>query len=122
MIACSCKVCLANCVCRCTLLFADVFKSGVQVPINYITATVSERKANKSIRGMAGNKRLQIIEEMQCNEKTIASKLRYLQGTTPPPAPLVADAGRQPSEKAPLPVLQSSSDDDSDEHEVAACS
>ncbi len=32
LVACSCKVCLTNCVCRCTFLFAAIFRSNVRVP------------------------------------------------------------------------------------------
>jgi hypothetical protein len=43
----------------------------VLFPIEYIAATVPERKASKAIqvRCMAGKNTLQIIEEMKCDEK-----------------------------------------------------
>jgi hypothetical protein len=117
-VACSCKVCLTNCVCRCTLLFAAIFRPEVRVPDEYIAATVPERKQCKSIRGTAGKKRLRIMEERKCDEKKIDSKIKYMKGTTPVAAAPEA-AGK--SWRQPSPVMPSDTDD-SDEPEVAVSS
>ncbi len=118
--SCSCKVCLANYVCRCTLLLAAIFRPEVRVPEEYIADTVPEWKQCKSIRGTAGKKRLQIMEERKCDEKKIDSKIKYMKDTTPVAAPPQA-AGK--SWRQPLQVMPSDSDtDNSDEPEVAVSS
>ena len=44
---------------------------------------ISESKKCKSVKGTAGRKLLRILEELQCNQKKIESKVGYLEGTTP---------------------------------------
>jgi hypothetical protein len=113
-ISCSCKTCLSNCVCRCTLLFGAVFRPAVCVPEDYIAATVPQQKACRSIQGTAGRKRLLIMEELKCNEKIVDSKIKYMQGTLPVALPKAGKPLCQPS-----PILPSSSDSE-EETEVAA--
>ncbi len=82
-------------MCRCTLLFTSLFDPEVRVPADYIAATISERKKCKSVKGNTGRKRLRVLEEQQCNQKKIDSKVGYLEGTTPTktnPAPETDDA------------------------------
>jgi hypothetical protein len=87
----------------------------------YITANVPELKASKSFLGTAGRKNLLIMEELKCDETEIDSEVKYLQGISP--AALLAaprEAGVQPRRR--LPVMPSTSDDDSGKPEVAASS
>jgi hypothetical protein len=84
-LSCTCRVCFGNCVRKHTLLFVSLFKPEVRVPDSWITATPSLRKKCKSIKGTAGRKRLRLIEERQCDEKSIYSKVSFLKGSVPPP-------------------------------------
>ena len=98
-VSCSCKTCLNNCVCRCTLLFGALFRPEIRVPDDYVAATVPQRKACRSIRGLAGKKRQRIIEDLKSNEKIVDSKIKYMKSTIEPP-------------HLPSPVLPSDSDDE----------
>ena len=75
LIACTCKVCFPNCVCQCTVLLASLFNPDIRVLPEYIPATVSLRKQCRSLQGTAGRKRMRLLEEAKCNEKTIDSKV-----------------------------------------------
>ncbi len=55
----------------------------IRVPADHIAVTISGRKKCKSAKGKADRKRLRILEEQQCNQKKIDSKVGYLEGTTP---------------------------------------
>ena len=85
-LSCTCCVCFGNCVCKHTLLFVSLFKPEVRVPDSWIAATPSLRKKCKSIKGTAGRRRLRLIEERQCDEKSIDSKVSFLKGSAPPPS------------------------------------
>ncbi len=98
-VSCSCKTCLNNCVCRCTLLFGALFRPEIRVPDDYIAATVPQRKACRSIRGLAGKKRHRIMEDLKFNEKIVDSMIKYMKSTIEPP-------------RLPSPVLPSDSDDE----------
>ncbi len=52
---------MSNCVCRCKLRFEAMFRPEILVLADYIAATVPEWKACRSIKGMAGRKRLKIM-------------------------------------------------------------
>jgi hypothetical protein len=84
-LSCTCRVCFGNCVCKHTLLFVSLFKPEVRVPDFWIAATPSLRKKCKSIKGTAGRRRLRLIEEGQCDEKSIDSKVSFLKGSAPHP-------------------------------------
>ncbi len=82
-------------MCRCTLLCASLFNLEIRVPADNIGATISERKKCKSVKGAAGWKRMRILEEQQCNQKKIDSKVVFLKGTMlikTNPAPKTDDA------------------------------
>jgi hypothetical protein len=83
-LSCTCRVCFGNCVCKHTLLFVSLFKQEVRLPDSWIAATPSLRKKCKSIMGTAGRRRLCLIEERQCDEKSIDSKVSFLKCSTPP--------------------------------------
>ncbi len=68
------------CVCKHSLLFVSLFKPEVRMPDSWITPTPSLRKKCKSIKGTAGRRRLRLIEERQCDEKSIDSKVTFLKG------------------------------------------
>jgi hypothetical protein len=55
----------------CTLLFGAMFRPEIRVQADYTAATVSERKACRSIKSSAARKRLKIMEELKCNEKIV---------------------------------------------------
>jgi hypothetical protein len=87
---CSCKVCLLNCICRDTILFAFLFDPDVRVPADWVTATVSTRAQNKAIGGSAGRKWHWLKEIRACNEKAMdpkVNRVKYLRATAPPAAP-----------------------------------
>jgi hypothetical protein len=90
----------AHCCCWHSLLYASLFYPEVCVPKDYIAATVDLRKKRKSLKGMAGRKRLSIMKAMVCDEKEVASKVRYMRPTA------AADAGMV------LPPVVFPSDDD----------
>jgi hypothetical protein len=75
----TCRVCFGNCVCKHSLLFVLLFKPEVRVPDSWIAATPSLRKKCNSIKGTAGRRRLRLIEERKCDEKSIDSKVTFLQ-------------------------------------------
>ncbi len=115
-LSCTCRVCFGNCVCKHTLLFVSLFKPEVRVPDSWIAATPSLRKKCKYIKGTAGRRRLRLIEERQCDEKSIDSKVSFLKGSAPPPLPT---RGLDPSSAAelriPSPVLPSTTSSESDD-------
>ena len=108
-IVCTCKVYFPNCVCQCTILLASLYNPDIRVPAQYIAATVSLRKAFRSLQGTAGRKRLQLIEAAKCDEKKIDSKVAYMTGTKPSKPPT-----QEPARKLviPAPVSPSASDSD----------
>ena len=90
-----------------------LFDPEVQVPKGYVGATVSERKQYKKIGGLAGRRKMRILEKRQDDEKVIHSKAL---AETPPPA---AEAGPSPRDKAaafivPEAVLPTDDDEDDD--------
>ena len=110
---CSCKTNFGHCVCGDTLLFVSLFVPKVQVPKGYIGATVSERKQCKKIGGLAGRRKMRVLEERKDDEKVIHSRAVLL-AETPPPA---AEAGPSQRDKAlivPEAVLPTD-DEDNDE-------
>jgi hypothetical protein len=114
-VSCSCKTNFAHCVCADTLLFVSLFKPTVQVPKEYVGATVSERKQCKKVCGLAGRRERRVLEERQDDEKVIHSKALNL-AEMPPPA---AEAGPSPRDKdaafiVPEAVLPSDDDEDGD--------
>jgi hypothetical protein len=110
-LSCTCRVCFGNCVCKHSLLFVSLFKPEVRVPDFWIAATPSLRKKCKSIKGTAGRKRPRLVEERQCDEKSINSK-----GSGPP---LIPTSGRDPGPAdelcIPSPLLTSSTSSESDD-------
>jgi hypothetical protein len=84
-LSCTCLFCFGKCVCKHTLLFMSLFKPEVRVPDSWITATPSLWKKCKSLKGTAGCRRLRLIEQRKCYEKSIDSKVTFLQGSAPPP-------------------------------------
>ncbi len=90
-VGCTCAGCFAHYLCKCTLLFASLFRQDLRVPADYIAATVSLRKQCKSIKGTTGRKRMRIIKERKCDEKKIDSKVWYLTGTMPPKSPFAQE-------------------------------
>jgi hypothetical protein len=114
-VSCSCKTNFAHCVCADTLLFVSLFKPTVQVPKEYVGATVSERKQCKKVGGLAGRRKRRVLKERQYDEKVIHSKALLLAETQPP----AAEAGPSPREKAeafivPEAVLPTDDDNDDD--------
>jgi hypothetical protein len=113
-IGCTCKQCkvfFPNRVMH--HLFASLFNQAIQVPVDFIAATVSGRKRCKTIKGTAGWKRMRIIAENKCNEKKIDSKVGYFMGTKP-----CESYAREPEPVIPEPVLPSSLNNDDDEIQV----
>jgi hypothetical protein len=102
--------------CKHSLLFVSLFKPEVRVPDSWITATPSLRKKCKSIKGTAGRRRLRLIEERQCDEKCIDSKVTFLNGSAPP---LIPTRGLDPVPAAelriPSPLQPSSTSSESDD-------
>jgi hypothetical protein len=72
--SCTCPGIYAHGCCWHSLLYASLFNPEVCVPDDYIAATVDLRKKRKSLKGMAGRKRLSIMKAMACDEKEVASK------------------------------------------------
>ncbi len=81
----TCCVCFGNCLCKHSLLFVSLFKPEVRVPDSWITATPSLQKKCKSMEGTAWRRRFRLIEQRKCDEKSIDSKVTFLQGCPPPP-------------------------------------
>ena len=107
--SCSCVVCFPNCVSEDTILFTALF-DPVRVPDKWVTATISRRSEQKPIGGTAGRKRRRLLDERACNEKTIDSKVQYLQEKKTreeEPAPALAR-----DFVLPEPGMPSSSEDD----------
>ncbi len=100
----TCSVCCGNGVCKHTLLVVSLFKQDVRVPDSWIAATPSLRKKCKSLNGTTGRRRLRLIEQRKCNEKSIDSKVTFLQGSAPPS-----------EHRIPSPVLLSTSSSESDD-------
>ncbi len=115
-LSCTCRVCFGNCVCKHTLLFVSLFKPELRVPNSWIAATPFLRKKCKSIKRTAGRRRLRLIEERQCDEKSINSKVSFLKGSASPPLPI---RGLDPSSAAqlrfPSPILPSTTSSESDD-------
>jgi hypothetical protein len=106
-LSCNCRVCFPHCVCQCTLLLASLFDPEVRVPPEYIAATVSLRKQCRSIQGTAGRKRMRLLEEAKCNEKTVSSKVIFMSGSK---AGSAAPCAAEPV--IPPAISPSSSDDE----------
>ena len=85
---------------------ASLLDQEVQVPQDWIVATVSVRKQFKSIGGTAGRKRRRLIEERTCDKKVIDFKIKYLT-VAGPPAPKAMTVVPSPDE-----VVMPSSDED----------
>ncbi len=86
-------------------LLRRLFKPEVRVPDSWIAATPSLRKKCKSIKGTAGRRILRLIEERQCDEKSIDSKISFLKGSTPLPLPTRGqDPGTAAELRIPSPV------------------
>ena len=104
-----------KCVCEDTILFASLFNPKVRVPADQVTVTVSKRQVHKPIGGTAGCKKRKLIQERACNEKTVASKVKYLKDPTEEPSPPASPPA--PVEwVVPEPRSASQSDDDFEVH------
>ena len=115
-LSCTCRVCFGNCVCKHSLLFLSLFKPEVRVPDSWIAATPSLRKKCKSIKGTARRMKLRLIEERQCDEKSIDSKVTFLKGSAPPLIPTRwLDPGPAAELRIPSPLLPSSTSSESDD-------
>jgi hypothetical protein len=87
-----------------SLPFVLLFKPEVRVPDSWIEATPSLYKKCKSIKGTAGHRRLCLIVQRKCDEKSIDSKVAFLQGSAPPLLPTrVRDPG--PADELRIPPL-----------------
>jgi hypothetical protein len=106
--SCTCPGNYAHGCCWHSLLYASLFNPEVCVPDAYIAATVDLRKKCKSLKGVAGRKRFSIMKAMACDEKEVASKVRYMRPTAAAAAGIV------------LPPVVFPSDDDDDDFEVNA--
>ncbi len=108
---------IGNCVCIHSQLFVSLFsKPEIRVPVSLITATPSLRKKCKSIKGPAGRRRLRLFEQRKCDEKSIDSKVKFLQGSAPPPLPTRGrDPGPADELRIPSPLLLSSTSPESDD-------
>ena len=106
-LSCTCRVYLGNCVCKHTLLFVSLFKPEIRVSDSWIAATPSLRKKCMSIKGTAGRRRLRLIEERQCDEKSIDSKVSFLKGSAPPLPIRWLDPSSAAKLRIPSPVLPS---------------
>ena len=62
-------------------MLASLFDHEIRVPVHYIAATVSLRKACRGLKGTAGHKRMKIMEAVKCDEKQISFKVGYMTGT-----------------------------------------
>ncbi len=103
-------------MCKHTLLFVSLFKPEVRVPDSWIAATPSLRKMCKAIKGTAWRRRLRLIEERQCDEKSIDSKVSFLKGSAPHPLPTRGmDPGTAAELRIPSPVLPSTTSSESDD-------
>jgi hypothetical protein len=65
--SCTCKTCFAHCICADTVLLVSLFNPKVLVPKGLVGETVSDRKKCKSISGLAGRKKMCIIEQREDN-------------------------------------------------------
>ena len=99
-------------MCEETILFTCLFDPEVRIPDSGVTATVSRRKEQRAIGGTAGRKRRRLIEERACDEKTVDSKVKYLNYKEP------QDQAPEPEPELVVPeaVLHSSSDNDFQVH------
>ncbi len=98
-----------------------MFKPELRVPDSWIAATPSLRKKCKSIKGTAGRRRLRLIEERQCDEKSKDSKVSFLKGSAPLPLPIRGqDPGSAAELRIPSQVLPSttSSESDNDDFQI----
>jgi hypothetical protein len=82
-------------------------QSRIRVPTDYIAAPILEIKMCKSVQGPAGRKRMCILEQQQCNQKKIYSKVGYLEGTMPTNTNKETRAGRLLSLYLPPSLSQS---------------
>ncbi len=115
-LSCTCRVFFGNCVCKYSLLFVSLFKPEVRVPDSWIAATPSLHKKCTSIKGTARRRRLRLIEECQCDEKSIDSKVTFLKGSAPPLLPTRwLDPGPADELSIPFPLLPSSTSSKSDD-------
>ena len=115
-LSCTYRVCFGNCVCKHSLLFVSLFKPEVRVPDSWIVVTPSLRKKCKSIKETAGRRRLRLIEERQCDEKSIDSKVTFLKGSAPPLIPTCRlDPGSELRVCIPSPLLPFSTTSESDD-------
>jgi hypothetical protein len=113
-LSCTCCIFFGNCVCKHLLLFVLLFKPGVRLPDSWIAATPSLRKKCKSLRGTAGCRRIRLIEQRKCDEKSIDSKVTFLQGSTPTSLPTCGrDPGSAEELRIPSPILPSTSSSES---------
>jgi hypothetical protein len=103
-------------VCKHSLLFVSLFKPEVRMPDSWIAATPSLRKKCKSIKGTTGRRRLHLIEERQCDETSIDSKVTFLKGSATPLFPTCwLDPGPAAELRIPSPLLPSSTSSESDD-------
>ncbi len=117
-LSCTCCLCFCNCVCKHSLLFVSLFKLEEHVPDSWIAATPSLHKKCKSIKGTAGRRRLRLIEQHKCDEKSIDSKVTFLQGSATPPLPTRGwDPGPADELRIPSPLLPSSTSSESGDDE-----
>ena len=96
-------------------MFAALFNPKVRVPVDQVTVTVSKRQVHKPIGGTAGRKKRRLIQERACNEKTIVSKVQYLQDATEEPSPTASPPA--PVEWV-VPEAKSASPSEDDDFEV----
>ena len=120
-LACTCKTCFGYAICADTLLFVSLFDPEVHVPKRWITATVSERKKVKSIGGLAGRKKMRVLDEMKDDEKLIHSKASLLAENEKAPSPRAEPSPRAAPARRVLPeaVLPTDDEEESDDFEVS---
>ena len=61
-----------------------MFKQEVRVPDSWIALHSLSKKKCKSFKGTARHRRLRIIEQRKCDEKSINSKVTFLKGSAFP--------------------------------------
>ncbi len=57
-----------------------VFRQAICVPGDYIAATLPQQRACRSMKGLAGKKRLKIMKSLKSNKKIVDSKIKYMKG------------------------------------------
>jgi hypothetical protein len=55
-----------------------VFRQAICVPGDYIAATLPQQRACRSMKGLAGKKRLKIMKSLKSNKKIVDSKIKYM--------------------------------------------